>query len=80
MSAIRKATSVTLMRINHSSAITLPIPTNIPTNIPVEIENKPYLRDVVQIPTPYCHICNSFLQYPFCNKMIQPKSCPMGGD
>ena len=81
MSAIRKTAGVTLIRFNLSSTIQLPRPIETPIDKPIiEIVNKPYILAVVQIPPPYCPICNSFLTQPFCNKMIKPILCPMNGD
>ena len=43
--------------------------------IPKEkIINKVY--NIVEIPPPYCSVCNKFLTNFKCNNVIQPKNCP----
>ena len=36
--------------------------------------NKVY--NIVEIPPPYCSVCNKFLTNFKCNNVIQPKNCP----
>jgi hypothetical protein len=69
MSAVKKV--VNIMRI---STVPLPLPN------PIELVLKPYIEELIQIPPPYCPVCNSFLTNPFCNKMVQPRSCPLNSE
>ena len=74
MSAIRKVANINLIRSLTINRTSLPLP------IPIEKDFKPYieeLKELIQIPPPYCPVCNSFLTRPLCNKLIQPKSCPL---
>ena len=32
---------------------------------------------IAEIPPPYCSVCNQFMTTTQCNRMIQPKSCPL---
>jgi hypothetical protein len=72
MSAVKKV--VNIMRNNISTTIQLPIPS------PVEIVHKPSIEGLIQIPPPYCPVCNIFLTNLFCNIIIKPKSCPLNGE
>tara|TARA_B100000902_G_scaffold193778_1_gene185145 strand:- start:2920 stop:3135 length:216 start_codon:yes stop_codon:yes gene_type:complete len=33
--------------------------------------------NMVEIPPPYCPICNKFLTNLTCNNLIRPKNCPL---
>ena len=92
MSAIRKIANVNFVNVNfvnvnfvnvkslQSIATNLSNKTVLPLPIPMELDLKPYveeLQELIQIPPPYCPVCNSFLTHPSCNKRIQPKSCPL---
>ena len=77
MSAIRKIVNVNFVK---SFATNLSNKSASPLPIPMELDLKPYveeLQELIQIPPPYCPVCNSFLTHPSCNKRIQPKSCPL---
>ena len=59
---------------NQCNKTVLPLP------IPMELELKPYvevLQELIKTPPPYCPLCNSFTDNISCNKLIQPKSCPL---
>ena len=77
MSTIRKLVNANLLKsiaTNHSNKTVLPLP------IPMELELKPYvekLQELIKRPPPYCPLCNSFTDNISCNKLIQPKSCPL---
>ena len=92
MSAIRKIVNVNFVNVNFvnvnfvnvnfvkSIATNLSNKSALPLPIPIELVLKPYveeLQELIQIPPPYCPVCNSFLTNPSCNKRIQPKSCPL---
>ena len=45
----------------------------------IEIPKEKYFSkvyNIIEIPPPYCSVCNKFLTNFHCNNVIQPKNCP----
>tara|TARA_B100001769_G_C22112458_1_gene602290 strand:- start:2748 stop:3017 length:270 start_codon:yes stop_codon:yes gene_type:complete len=47
---------------------------------PFNIQIKSFLNEavsIIEIPPPYCTICNKFMTTNQCNSVIRPKNCPL---
>tara|TARA_B100000424_G_C22606658_1_gene338442 strand:+ start:187 stop:384 length:198 start_codon:yes stop_codon:yes gene_type:complete len=45
--------------------------------MPVELPKENIIRTIIEIPPPYCRICNKYLNDFTCNKTLKPNNCPI---